>query len=177
MPANWSGMGCYKTTSALWLAERLECKNILVITSKTGKVPYMIAAPKSVPKYRIKNVEIGDDILPASDPTLFFAHYSVFSAALRKSNFSPEQWRKIQKLKGKQKKKYRTLNDTAKSILKIKWDMVICSEAHKIKNRHTSWTETIKRIKTTYKHAETGTMFINSPDEAWSILNWLYNTS
>lgn len=173
--ANWSQMRCYKTSTALWLAERLGCRNILIITSKTGKIPYQQAIPKTVPQYHVMNVDMGDPFFAPNPniPMIYLAHYDVFALRLDTSEMSDAQKKKVRQMKPKQKKKYRKLSNTAQSILDIEWDMVILSEAHKIKNRTTSWTETIKKIRAKHKHVETGTGFVNRPDEAWSILNFL----
>lgn len=177
--ANWSGMGCYKTSTALWLPEVLheltgtQLERILVITTKTGKVPYMQAAPKAVPSFEIADIEIGAEI-PEHFPgttTLYFAHYDVFVRQFDKSKL-PEHLRG-KKLKRKVKEKYMFPNPTAQALLDMPWDLVIVSEAHRIKNRATSWVRTIKHLKTRYKHIETGTGFVNRPDEVWSLLNFL----
>lgn len=56
----------------------------------------------------------------------------------------------------------------------MEWDVVICDEAHKLKNKDTLHTIAIKRIKSKYAWALTGTPMENAPQELWSILNWLY---
>lgn len=71
--ANWSEMGCFKTSTGLWLIERLirEAKarnkldgpkvtsapSILIVTSKGGKGTFLEAVPEILPEYTIINVE------------------------------------------------------------------------------------------------------------------------
>jgi len=59
----------------------------------------------------------------------------------------------------------------------MQWDVVICDEAHKLKNKDTLHTIAIKQIKSTYAWALTGTPMENAPQELWSILNWLFPKS
>lgn len=73
--ANWSEMGCYKTSTGLWLIERLlneakgtrkarpgpslgkKAPSILVVTSKGGKGTFLEAVPEILPEFTIINVE------------------------------------------------------------------------------------------------------------------------
>lgn len=72
--ANWSEMGCYKTSTGIWLAERLlqeaavryqldgpklggKPPSILIITSKGGKGTFLEALPEILPDYTILNIE------------------------------------------------------------------------------------------------------------------------
>lgn len=57
------------------------------------------------------------------------------------------------------------------------WDVVVADEVHKIKNRKAKTTRALKQITNTKKRKVrkiglSGTPFINSADELWSILNW-----
>jgi hypothetical protein len=72
--ANWSEMGCYKTSTGLWLLDRLvkeaetrktldgpklatQHPAILIITSKGGKGTFLEAVPEILPEYTILNIE------------------------------------------------------------------------------------------------------------------------
>ena len=54
--ANWSEMGCYKTTTGLWLAKRRVASlgttdftpAVLIVTSRAGKGTYYDAMPKTL---------------------------------------------------------------------------------------------------------------------------------
>src|SRR2546428_13496177 len=54
------------------------------------------------------------------------------------------------------------------------WFHVIGDEIHKIKNRKAQVTRALKKIKTANKLGLSGTPADNSPQDLWSILNWLY---
>jgi SNF2 family DNA or RNA helicase len=169
---NWSQMGCYKTTTGLWLAERyaklhgIENPNVLIVTTKSGKGTYRDAIPKSLDKsWRTFNISTkGADILGPFglehkyDMDYFFrdlkepkrknivlAHYHCF---VNKATI----W---------------------KILALINWDVIICDEAHRMKNRETQWTRNLKLLNKGMGHVMTGTGFINDPSEMWSPLNFL----
>lgn len=95
---NWSEMGCYKTSTVLWLiprwAERLNVKNpkVLIITTRSGKGTYFKHVPDLLPEYDLLNLTVSDCrmIMMGQDfpmpfdpnhdaPSVFVAHYNVFS--------------------------------------------------------------------------------------------------
>jgi SNF2 family DNA or RNA helicase len=58
----------------------------------------------------------------------------------------------------------------------IGWNHIIADECHRAKNRKAAQTKALKKLKSNYKTAMSGTPMVNRPDELWSILNWLYPT-
>lgn len=54
------------------------------------------------------------------------------------------------------------------------WLAVVADEAHRAKNRRASQTKGLHRIRADLKLAQTGTPLMNTPDELWSILHWLF---
>jgi SNF2 family DNA or RNA helicase len=56
----------------------------------------------------------------------------------------------------------------------VDWYHVIADEAHALQNRKSKQSIALKKIKTSYKSALTGTPAFDKPDDLWSILNWLY---
>lgn len=169
--ANWSEMGCYKTTTGLWLQQRktqgVENPHSLIITTKAGKGTYYDAIPKTMPDYRVYNIhtkgitqllfgnieeqvdidEYINFIMNPIKPAITLAHYHCFTnrAAIKEL------------------------------LLRIEWDHIIIDEAHRIKNKDAQWTRNIKHLKSIEgrKHIMTGTGFINDPSEIWSLLNFL----
>lgn len=169
--ANWSEMGVYKTSTALWMMERrlkdVENPRVLIITTKRGKGSYFSDLPKCldvVNKWTVLNVGatgrtdmllLGEKwvrhkklfALPEkrTSPTIVLAHYHCF-----------------------------TNKAMARQLLEVEeWDFIICDEAHRMKDRHSQWTRHIKRLDGKNKHIMTGTGFINRPDEIWSLLHFL----
>lgn len=172
--ANWSEMGCRKTTTGLWLIERmlslleLEKGNVLIVTTKSGKGTYWDAIPKCLPTdWRVFNVgtkaaeevhlvggahftfklDMDDFVYRLKEPThkqLIVAHYDCFTHK----------------------------SDMMKILTRIEWIVALLDEAHRIKNKDTQWTRNLKSLSAHYKHVMTGTGFINDPSEIWSLLNF-----
>lgn len=159
--ANWSEVGCMKTSTALWeMDDTLTAAppkgrgpRILIITTKTGKDPYFQTIPKlGLDDYNFCNVRASDVewIKGGNDPNaprIVLAHYHCF-----------------------------TNKATMREPLElVKWDMVIVDEAHRIKNRNAQWSKNIRRAfrNVPYKRVMTGTGFVNTPDEVWALLNFL----
>lgn len=197
--ANWSDMGCYKTSTALWwLQEKLrgeKAPKMLIITTRSGKGTYWKLAPIIQPTWELFNVQrnritmvLGDDELPldiplskfgGNHPMLFVAHYDVFTQRKKRKKKEDKESEELVKEYGQELAEL--LEDTAHTpqgnlddIMDIEWDAVILDEAHRIKGRTTGWTKTIKKLKFKYGHAMTGTGFINRPDEVWGILHFLF---
>lgn len=53
------------------------------------------------------------------------------------------------------------------------FSIVVCDEAHAIKNRKAQRTEAVKQLRSIRRLALTGTAFDRNPADVWSILNWL----
>ena len=177
--ANWSQMGCYKTSTALWLLERKKVRNALIITSKLGKGSYFSDFYRCLPEnWRLYNLSIHgasmvkggleqavdrDKLLEEiragwnDDPVILLAHYDMFT---KRANLSSA-------------KRAGGMMGILDQLRRINFDMLMCDEAHKLKNRKTQWTINIKKLRAQSKHIMTGTAFVNSPDEMWSLLNFL----
>jgi len=193
--ANWSEMGAMKTTTAEWLTE-LKLKHIpnprvLVITTKSGKGTYLESLWEVLPEWEVFtinhnktrivvggspapfDVKLPDPLFPR--PIVVVAHYHCFTnraciPAIVEEVDERGYKRPVMLPDGR----FKTTEPKHMNLLLQHWDMVIIDEAHRIKNPDAEWTKNIKKIKTNYKHAMTGTGFINDPSEVWSIANWLY---
>jgi len=177
--ADWSEMGCFKTSTGLWLldqrAKQYREQNdgktpiSLIITSSMGKGPYYDTLPKVRINHSLYIVGMSNvyqkiaelkiptkmtDIKREGDHVIFLAHYEVFTPR-----------------KGKDEKQ--RLGLTAKYLMQLEWTNILVDEAHRIKNPDTKWTRQIKRLKGLHKHIMTGTGFVNRPDELWSLLHFL----
>lgn len=56
------------------------------------------------------------------------------------------------------------------------WDLIVCDEAHRIKNPKSKRSVKLKQIPTMYKLALTGTPITNKPNDLFNILHWLNPT-
>lgn len=54
------------------------------------------------------------------------------------------------------------------------WDVVVADEAHRAKNRKALSARGLFRVKAPIMLAATGTPLMNSPDELWAPLHWLF---
>lgn len=108
--ANWSEMGCFKTSTVLWLidkwAKRLEIENprVLVVTTRSGKGTYFKHVPIQLPHYEAFNLLTSDCKLVMEDhefsvgsvpkelnhPSIFVAHYNVFTKRKKKKKEEEE---------------------------------------------------------------------------------------
>lgn len=189
--ANWSEMGCFKTSTAEWLWEQklkhIPNPRVLVITTKSGKGTYFESLPEILPGWDVFNVDskrtmlvVGSKPVPVSvelpdplymRPVVVVTHYHSFTNRA----CIPEQ------VKGENGLPivhddftFEMTEPRNLKLLRLHWDMIVVDEAHRLKNQDSQWTRNIKKLKATYKHVMTGTGFINNPAEIWSLLNFLY---
>jgi SNF2 family DNA or RNA helicase len=152
--ANFSDMGCFKTTTAEFLAEDIGAQRILVVTSKTGKITYEQTLPYvlgDIPVYRIES----QNTPPALGHThhrrekaergVFLAHYNLFT---RRSA-------------------------VAKAIRSASFDLAILDESHRIKNRNAQCSQQLWYIKADVRHIMTGSPYVNDPSDLWSQIRFL----
>lgn len=191
--ANWSEMGCYKTTTALWLFNKkllTEYKvdgtvvsklqddpiykykpimgdhpRILVITTKAGKGTYYDAVPKTIPGWELYSVD------GVGEGKTEFQLGDVMIPWELEAPFAANITKPTVIVAH-----YHcfTNNSKIKALIgSISYDAIILDEAHRIKEMDSQWTRNIKKLKSNYKHVMTGTGFINRPDEIFSLLNFL----
>lgn len=199
--ANWDEMGCKKTSTGLWAIQRLvkttgvENPSVLIVTTRSGKGTFFKLARHILPDFTIFNVSSqglsviqydekkGEQVelkLPPSKlkyvpekldfPAIFVAHYHMFSRSSH-GKFVIDANGEVQRDEnGAQIMEPPVQSD---HITKRKWFFTWLDESHRIKDRNTKWTVTLKRIKSEYYHVSTGTGFINRPYEIWSQLNYI----
>lgn len=195
---NWSEMGTMKTTTGLRLAGRLldivQQPYILIVTTKSGKGTFLELAPivfpgatiyvvesqavylqvddgmvkvgkriepprsADIPTLSVENGKLGWEHIDTknsvpSTPVIFLTHYQLFSSKKDDSQAAAIKARADNK----------------------GFDFIWLDEAHRIKERHNTWTKKIKStaLHIPYRHVSTGTGFVNRPDEIWSILNFV----
>lgn len=174
--ANWSSMGCFKTSTGAWLIDRKVGPeaNVLIITTKSGKGPWFDIIPrclgnewrvfnigtKTVDEVLLDDLRVESDIddlvkllVRRSGRILVMAHYHVF---MNKSFM-------------------RNVLEEGIASNSYEWDMILVDEAHRMKEKSTQWTRNIKKQSryAKYRHLMTGTGFVNNPSELWSLVNFL----
>lgn len=178
--ANWSEMGCRKTTTGLWVADQkikaLGKSDInpimLIVTTRSGKGTYFDAIPKTVEGYRVFDLDSkGADELE-------FVDGDILRFGMKPIEFwdrtKPENLKTPTILLAH----YHVFLNKCKMLpflRKLDYAFIIIDEAHRIKEKDNQWTRNIKSLTcwTDYKHLMTGTGFINRPQEMWSPLNFL----
>ncbi len=174
--ANWSEMGCYKTSTGLWLTERLikeanarklldgpkldKQPAILIISSKGGKGTFLEALPEILPEYTILNIETqalfyyksGQMLRLSKDIKYVPKEFSFPVVCLAHYNiFAKSNFGKFEVDKEGNPLK---LNDKfifkpwnqADYIINREWDVVWCDEFHRLKDRDAKWSVNIKKI-------------------------------
>jgi SNF2 family DNA or RNA helicase len=68
----------------------------------------------------------------------------------------------------------RTVERARTSKHRTIWLAAVADEAHRAKNRRASQTKGLHRVNAELKLAQTGTPIMNTPDELWSLLHWLF---
>jgi SNF2 family DNA or RNA helicase len=69
---------------------------------------------------------------------------------------------------------WQILRFIADELKDVPWFHIIGDEIQNIKNRKAQQTQVYKKLRTTYKTGLSGTWADNRPDDAWSVLNWLW---
>lgn len=191
--ANWSEMGAKKTTTGLWLIQRLveeqkiENASILIVAPRSGKGTFYKWVPEILPGFTI--IDVGSQglsivkdgkviKLPPSKlkylpkemdfPVVVIAHYQIFSRS-NKGKFKEDE--NGMPIRDEDGAIIMAEPNQADHVVDRKWTVFWLDEAHRIKDKNTKWTEVLKRTKARYKHVSTGTGFINRPQEIWSPLN------
>lgn len=115
-------------------------------------------------KVRTINPKYRKIFLRDAEPDVFILHWDAI------------RWKRVKiGLTKDGKDKFKLIPPNQLELLyKIQWDHIIADEAHRAKNRNALQTKSLKKLKTRYKTALTGTPIANKPDDIWSILNWLY---
>ena len=172
-------MGLGKTLEAISAVEEFKLRN--------GQVdgPKLVIAPASVMGgwARELNRWLEDPnvvLLPGSMPAKKRQDHLV--GAIEENAWVIINWEQLRVEKVKEKKKLRNGGTRTVVTKKMKqplfeeteWLANIADEIHRAKNREAAQTQGLHRVTGKVMIGATGTPIMNSPDELWSLLRWLW---
>jgi SNF2 family DNA or RNA helicase len=188
---NWSEMGCYKTTTGLRVIKEVMERdgvvnpNVLVITTRTGKGTFFELAQEILEGWAIfdlsskgLSIYVKGELKPLpikqmpkklDMPCIIVTHYQLFSRLTRNKPILDAKGNPRRDVDGAIILKSWSAADF---VLDRHFDYQWIDEEHRIKEKDTTWTYAIKRIKATYRMGSTGSGFINRASEVWSLLNY-----
>lgn len=126
------------------------------------------------------------------DGTTFKARHNQLSEAIKGNAWAVVNWEQLRVKNETQTKKTKIYDPMTGEVLRIAevkksvevmreplfektaWITAIADEAHRAKNRKSLQTKGLWRVDAQMKMALTGTPLMNSPDELWPILKWLF---
>jgi SNF2 family DNA or RNA helicase len=179
--ANWSEMGCYKTSTVLWLLQHkvrdIENPRVCIVTTKSGKGTYFEAIPAILPGWTVFNVGTRDVrmVLPTGKqvligkrladhikvPHVVLTHYNVFArnnagelAKCKTCDGTGENkiFMELKCFDCKGAGKVPAPWLQSDYLANRTWDFVALDEAHRIKTRDNKWTKKLKQLAADSKH-------------------------
>jgi SNF2 family DNA or RNA helicase len=169
--------------------------HLLTYAGVENNGPKLIVAPNSVKGTweRELRMWLGEDTpIALIDATTPKARNKQLKEGIEKNAWVIVNWEQLRTKKEEKTRKVRIINKLNGELVRIqdkkytetvmreplfestKWTAVIADEAHRAKNRKSLSAQGLWRVQGDVKLALTGTPILNSPDEIWSILRWLY---
>ena len=156
---NANVMGLGKTLETIVTLNMLGCNRVLIICPKSVKGTWKNELQKwtNIPTHLINIIDGTPKQVEKQLENLHVPYTIVNYERLRPTKTSNKK----------------ETNKVLKAIRDIKWDAIVCDEAHRIKNAKAKQTKGIKSLKSDYRIALTGTPIQNKPNDLWSILHWI----
>lgn len=173
-------MGLGKTLTALSAVEEHILRN-----PQLADGPRLVVAPNSVLGSWVREIKrwlppgTPHQVVDASNAT---ARHNQLAKAIDDDAWCIVNWEQLRVKKEKYTIKRRNGTESKRTRIVMKeplfqetnWLAVIADEVHKAKNRKSQQAQGLWRVQAPVMYGLTGTAIMNSPDELWSILRWLW---
>lgn len=169
-------MGLGKTLQAISIAAEKMARDDLVAPIK----PSLIVSPNSVKGVWSRELLrwLGDVPVQVIDATTAQARHNQLDRVIAERGWAIVNYEQLRTVKEKVTLK----NGGSKTVERMKeplfdatpWFAAVADEVHRAKNRKAAQTRGLYRIDAEIMLGLTGTPLMNSPDELWSILHWLF---
>lgn len=185
-------MGLGKTAQAICAAEKLYCKRILIVCPATLKNIWYNEIKKWVGEESIENVNSPNftirEQMIKNKAKYTIINYEMLGERIKRLKDTREIINKdgtfadapyiitdYNKLTLQEEGVIKIDERHLPTLKNIKWDMIICDEAHRVKNRNTSSFKALEKIVHDTECPNlfllTGTPILNRVDELWTLLN------
>jgi len=167
-------MGVGKTIQAISAVEEYKLRN----SNPDG--PKLVICPNSVKGSWARELDrwLEQPNYQIVDATSFKARTNQIDAAIDENAWVICNWEQIRIKKEQKKLKNggrRTVTSMKEPLFeKTDWLAVVADEVHRAKNRKAKQTQGLWRIEGDLMLGLSGTPLMNSPDELWAILKWLF---
>lgn len=191
---NASDMGTGKTLMALSAVTEYQIRRSLEDAAYEADKPNLIICPRSVIGVWEREIRhwLNEPVVLATG-TNKAKRTAEIKAAIEDGSWLVINWEQLRTKKETKIKRTKIYHPVTKDFLRYHekktetkvmrepllestlWGAVIADEAHRAKNRKSLQTEGLWRVKNAdLKFALSGTPLMNSPDELWPVLKWLY---
>lgn len=142
--ANFNRMGYGKTVEAARAMRELQLKTVLVVAPKSVLLQWKDQLDYWYPEMQDSTIVFENGKTPVIPGKIYITNYETFVSE-----------KKLQQFKG------------------FRWDLIVCDEAHKIKNHKSKRTIAVKSIPAERHWVMTGTPILRLVDDLFSILQFL----
>lgn len=173
-------MGLGKTFEAISAVEEWRLRNTLPDGVTMPEGPRLVVAPSSVKGAwsRELNRWLDDPAVVVVDAKTPAKREAQIIEGIENDAWTIVNWEQLRV----ERKKLKTNKGGTKTVKvmkqplfeKTEWLAVLADEVHRAKNREASQTQGLWRCRGRLMFGLTGTPVMNSPDELWSILRWLW---
>jgi len=146
---NANKMGYGKTVEAIMLMQMWQCKRVLVVCPKAVLEQWA----SEIKKWTGRDSVICPKIVTYKAQIVIINYDKLANGTSKFNSFTPGKF--------------------LQQFLAFSWDLVICDEVHRIKNREAKTSRALEKIPAQRKIGMSGTPILNKPNDLFSILHWL----